>query len=209
MSADGGLDVARAGLWLKRRVRVAFVLSSVVPLLVVLVVVLPTLQSGILQVLVVLTIVGMLAGAWVIWDLGRLIGRMGALTVEQQAAEINTFASRLDAAFKEVESTNARLKVRDSTVNAFAQILMQSAPSISDVMARYDSSRFAVLLVGAPRESALRFVERVRIAVAAENPRAEGTRLRVGIASLPEDGAGAERLISAAEAVFRRGLPAD
>jgi GGDEF domain-containing protein len=32
------------------------------------------------------------------------------LTIEQQAAEINTFATRLDAAYKELESTNARLK---------------------------------------------------------------------------------------------------
>ena len=31
-------------------------------------------------------------------------------TIEQQAAEINTFATRLDAAYKELESTNARLK---------------------------------------------------------------------------------------------------
>jgi hypothetical protein len=112
-------------------VRVAFVVSSVVPLLVVLVVVLPTHQSGILQVLVVLTIVGMLAGAWVIW-------------------EINTFASRLDAAFKELESTNARLKVTEFE---------------DDITGLYNR----------------RFLLR---------------RL-------------AERLISAAEAVLRRGLPAD
>jgi diguanylate cyclase (GGDEF)-like protein len=31
-------------------------------------------------------------------------------TIEQQAAEINSFATRLDAAYKELESTNARLK---------------------------------------------------------------------------------------------------
>ena len=32
------------------------------------------------------------------------------MTIEQQAAEINSFATRLDAAYKELESTNARLK---------------------------------------------------------------------------------------------------
>ena len=32
------------------------------------------------------------------------------VTIEQQATEINTFATRLDAAYKELESTNARLK---------------------------------------------------------------------------------------------------
>jgi diguanylate cyclase (GGDEF)-like protein len=31
-------------------------------------------------------------------------------TIEQQALEINTYATRLDAAYKELESTNARLK---------------------------------------------------------------------------------------------------
>jgi diguanylate cyclase (GGDEF)-like protein len=289
MSADNGIDVARAGPRLKRRVLVALVLSSGVPVLVLLVVVLPTLSTGISQMLIVLTIVGLMAGAWVIWDLGRILARIGALmgsdstltgvgqrqdevgtlmtsfnkmlvTIEQQATEINTFAARLDAAYKELEATNARLKeaavkddttplynrrfllsrleeesrfrrplalvllepdelrvvadktgstVYDAAVNAFAQILMQSAPSTSDVMARYDGSRFAVLLVGAPRESALRFVELVRNAVAAEHTRAERTRLRVGIASLPEDGADTEQLISAAEVAFRRGVPAD
>jgi diguanylate cyclase (GGDEF)-like protein len=112
---------------------------------VVLVLVMPTLgpgetlKFGVLQMLVVFTVLGMLAGAWVIWDLGRIMARMGSLlasesalsgferrqdevgtlmtsfnkmlvTIEQQAAEINTFATRLDAAYKELESTNARLK---------------------------------------------------------------------------------------------------
>src|SRR5687767_8932559 len=38
-----------------------------------------------------------------------LISKMLA-TIEQQAAEVNSFANRLDAAYKELESTNARLK---------------------------------------------------------------------------------------------------
>jgi diguanylate cyclase (GGDEF)-like protein len=78
------------------------------------------------------------AGSWLIWDLGRTIAGMadamesqgfkalpqrhdevGALmesfgrllrTVEQQASEITAFASKLDAAYKELESTNLRLK---------------------------------------------------------------------------------------------------
>ena len=149
MSGESGTDVARAGQRIKRKVLVALVLSSVVPILVlafvVLVLLLPTLgpgetlKFGVLQMLVVFTVLGMLAGAWVIWDLGRIVARMGALlasegalpgierrqdevgtlmtsfnkmlgTIEQQAAEINTFATRLDAAYKELESTNARLK---------------------------------------------------------------------------------------------------
>ena len=149
MSGQLSTDVARAGQRIKSKVLVALVLSSVVPILVlafvVLVLVLPTLgpgdtlKFGVLQMLVIFTVIGMLAGAWVIWDLGRILARMGSLmasesalsgferrqdevgtimtyfnkmlvTIEQQAAEINTFATRLDAAYKELESTNARLK---------------------------------------------------------------------------------------------------
>jgi diguanylate cyclase (GGDEF)-like protein len=149
MSGESGIDVARAGQRIKSKVLVALVLSSVVPILVlafvVLVLVLPTLgpgetlKFGVLQMLVVFTVIGMLAGAWVIWDLGRILARIGALmgsegalsgfeerhdeagTVvtsvtqmkvifEQQAAELNTYETRLDAAYKELESTNARLK---------------------------------------------------------------------------------------------------
>jgi diguanylate cyclase (GGDEF)-like protein len=149
MQSEGATDVARAGQRIRNKVLVALTLSSVVPILVlafvVMVMVFPTLgpgetvKFGGLQLLVLFTLVGMLAGAYVIWDLGRIIARMGAvmasetamsgferrrdevgtlmasfnkmlLTIEQQAAEINTFATRLDAAYKELESTNARLK---------------------------------------------------------------------------------------------------
>ena len=149
MQSEGATDVARAGQRIRNKVLVALTLSSVVPILVlafvVMVLVFPTLgpgetvKFGGLQLLVLFTLVGMLAGAYVIWDLGRIIARMGAVmasetamsgferrrdevgtimssfnkmvvTIEQQAAEINTFATRLDAAYKELESTNARLK---------------------------------------------------------------------------------------------------
>ena len=133
---------------LKRKVIVAISLSGVLPLLVlayvVYVYVVPRLGHGdplhlfAVQALIICTMLAMIAGAWVIWDLGRTIAGMadamenqgfkpmpqrkdevGALmdsfgnllsTVEQQAAEINAFASKLDAAYKELESTNLRLK---------------------------------------------------------------------------------------------------
>src|SRR5262245_21385750 len=149
MQSEGATDVARAGQRIRNKVLVALTLSSVVPILVlafvVMVLVFPTIgpgetvKFGGLQLLVLFTLVGKLAGAYVIWDLGRILARMGAvmasetamsgferrrdevgtlmasfnkmlLTIEQQAAEINTFATRLDAAYKELESTNARLK---------------------------------------------------------------------------------------------------
>ena len=45
-------------------------------------------------------------------EVGTLVGSFTSMltTIEQQAAEINNFADRLDAAYKELETTNARLK---------------------------------------------------------------------------------------------------
>jgi diguanylate cyclase (GGDEF)-like protein len=149
MPGESATDVARAGQRIQKRVLAALVLASVLPLLVlafvVLVLLLPTLgpdetlKFAGLQVLLLFTLIGMAAGVWVIWDLARVVARLGTLlagegaaavverrqddvggfmasfgrmatTLEQQAAEINTFATRLDAAYKELESTNARLK---------------------------------------------------------------------------------------------------
>jgi len=303
MQSEGATDVARAGQRIRNKVHVALTLSSVVPILVlafvVMVLVFPTLgpgetvKFGGLQLLVLFTLVGMLAGAYVIWDLGRIFARMGAvmasetamsgferrrdevgtimssfnkmlLTIEQQAAEINTFATRLDAAYKEMESTNARLKetsfkddvtplynrrfvllrleeeigrwsrfsqpcslvllepeglrvvadtagraAHDEALVTFAQVLMTSARSIVGVMARYDGNRFAVLLVGTHREGALRFVQVVRNAVASHYPHSDEILLRIGVASMPEGGADAFELMSAADTALRRSLPVD
>ena len=149
MPPDSTPDVAHAGLRLKKRILVALTLASVVPVLVlafvVLVLMLPTLtpaesvKFGALQLLVLFTVVGMLAGGYLLWDIGRSMARLAAdaardtplpgserrrddvgtliaafnrmrATIEQQALEINTYATRLDAAYKELESTNARLK---------------------------------------------------------------------------------------------------
>src|SRR5713101_1008882 len=90
--------------------------------------------------LLVFTGLLMAAGGFVIWDLGRTVRRtaetvaatsriesavaektdqigmlMGSFsrvlgTIETQTVEINQFASRLDAAYRELQSTNARLK---------------------------------------------------------------------------------------------------
>jgi diguanylate cyclase (GGDEF)-like protein len=149
MPPDSTPDVAHAGLRLKKRILVALTLASVVPVLVlafvVVVLMLPTLtpaesvKFGALQLLVLFTVVGMLAGGYLLWDIGRSMARLAAdaardtplpgserrrddvgtliaafnrmrATIEQQALEINTYATRLDAAYKELESTNARLK---------------------------------------------------------------------------------------------------
>jgi diguanylate cyclase (GGDEF)-like protein len=145
---DGAPQLAQVGRRLKQKVQLAIALSGILPLLVLAYVVqgyvLPGLREGdsnrifALQGLIIFTMLGMIAGAYVIWDLGRTVAAMadamasnrfeglghradevGTLmqsfgqmlnTVEQQAVEINAFASRLDAAYKELESTNLRLK---------------------------------------------------------------------------------------------------
>jgi diguanylate cyclase (GGDEF)-like protein len=85
------------------------------------------------------TALAILVGGLMIWDVGRAMNGMARMlsdqsqldqlgqrqdeagtliqtvakmleTIEQQAAEINSFASRLDAAYKELEHTNIRLK---------------------------------------------------------------------------------------------------
>jgi diguanylate cyclase (GGDEF)-like protein len=92
-----------------------------------------------LQTLIFFTLFGMLIGAWVIWSMGRTVTGIAELmsrdpsfarlehktdevgtlmsnfskmfeTIEAQATEINSFATRLDAAYKELESTNSKLK---------------------------------------------------------------------------------------------------
>jgi diguanylate cyclase (GGDEF)-like protein len=92
-----------------------------------------------LHALLLFTGVAMVGGAYIIWDLGRAFAKIAELlarepklaelggrsdevgtlmrsfsnmlgTVEQQAIDINTFAMRLDAAYRELEATNAKLK---------------------------------------------------------------------------------------------------
>ncbi|HZO39177.1 MAG TPA: diguanylate cyclase [Methylomirabilota bacterium] len=92
-----------------------------------------------LHALLLFTGIAMVGGAYIIWDLGRAFAKIAELlarepklaelggrsdevgtlmrsfsnmlgTVEQQAIDINTFAMRLDAAYRELEATNAKLK---------------------------------------------------------------------------------------------------
>lgn len=149
MPSNASPDVGAAGRRLKQRVVLALSVSSVLPLLVLAYVVHRFVLSDIqslsdvnlfgLHGLIFFTLLAMVGGAWLIWDLGQTIGHMGELlseqpslgelgnrtdevgtlmksftgmlsTIEQQAVEINTFANRLDAAYKELEVTNTRLK---------------------------------------------------------------------------------------------------
>ncbi len=149
MPGAASSEVSHAGQRLRRRVLLALALSGVLPLTVLVYVshvyVLPAAnrvgpeQLLSLQVLLFFTLLAMVAGGYIIWDLGRTVAQIGRMladearlsnlehrkdevgtlmqsfskmleTIEQQAAEINSFAARLDAAYKELESTNARLQ---------------------------------------------------------------------------------------------------
>jgi diguanylate cyclase (GGDEF)-like protein len=149
MPSKASSDVGSAGRRLKQRVLLALFLASVLPLLVLAYLlhrfIFPDIDSlndvnflG-LQGLIFFTVLGMLAGAWLIWDFGGKVSQMAEMlseqpnlvdlgartdevgtlmksftnmlsTIEQQAIEINTFATRLDGAYKELEATNAKLK---------------------------------------------------------------------------------------------------
>jgi diguanylate cyclase (GGDEF)-like protein len=92
-----------------------------------------------IQTLIFFTMFGMIVGGFMIWSMGRTVTAMADLmakdpafstlesrtdevgslmsnfskmfeTIEHQANEINSFATRLDAAYKELESTNSKLK---------------------------------------------------------------------------------------------------
>jgi diguanylate cyclase (GGDEF)-like protein len=146
---DAPPDFDSLGRRLKQRLVLALCLSSGVPLIVLAYVVhryivpevasLSAMSVAALEGLVFFTVLAMVGGAWLIWDLGRTVRRVALLlaaqptliglgnktdevgtlmksftgmlaTIEQQAIEINTFASRLDAAYKELEVTNSKLK---------------------------------------------------------------------------------------------------
>ena len=153
-SSNTAPEMSQVGRRLKKKVQLAIILSGILPLLVLAYVVhdyvLPQLshvgdptRMFALQGLIICTMLAMIAGGWVIWDLGRSVAQMadamgsdatgnarlagigtrtdevGTLmqsfakmlgTVEQQAVEINAFASKLDAAYKDLEGTNLRLK---------------------------------------------------------------------------------------------------
>jgi len=145
---DGAPNLSNLGRRLKHKVHLAIALSGVLPLLVLAYVVHGYVLPGLgvndplkvfaLEALIICTMLAMIAGGYVIWDLGRIVAGMADAmetqrydvlthrtdevgtfmqsfsrmlsTVEHQAVEINVFASKLDAAYKELESTNLRLK---------------------------------------------------------------------------------------------------
>ena len=139
MSAADGIDVARAGQRIKTKVLVALVLSSVVPALVLVYLLLVLALPTFLQILLGLTITGMLTGAWIYWDLGRMVGRMGALMASERT--LSGFEQRPDeagtlmTAFNNASSEPAALS-RTSTAASAARRRQPRASSSSGRVTR-------------------------------------------------------------------------
>jgi diguanylate cyclase (GGDEF)-like protein len=117
---------------MRRRTTLAIALSSAIPLLVIVYLAQGALAAGpadlsravVLPVLLVGTVLCMVAGGYLVWDLGRaeagpagehvrqgdqvVEGMLG--TIEQQGAEIQDLTGRLDAAYHDLETANAKLK---------------------------------------------------------------------------------------------------
>lgn len=139
MPLPGSPDVPNAGQRIRRRVFVALTLASAIPVLMLAWVVLGAVRPTVLSyALVAASLLTMTGGAYIIWDLGTAMARMAQMAasgpelsglprrgdvstvmqsfgsmlqrIEQQQAEITSYAARLDAAYKELESTHARLK---------------------------------------------------------------------------------------------------
>src|SRR6266516_4304638 len=118
-------DVAFAGQRLRRKVLLALALSAVVPLLILAYVthgyVLPgldptdTTRFYALQLLMLFTMLAMVSGGYIIWDLGRTIARLAEMfgddgrmaKLEHRKDEVGTL---MQSFAKMLESTNARLK---------------------------------------------------------------------------------------------------
>src|SRR5438046_10406018 len=94
MPGDGSQDLVVAGRRLRKKLVVALTLSSAVPLLVLAYVVrafvLPSRAAGAslvfggVQALVAFTVIGMIAGAYIIWYVGRTVARIAAMLASER-----------------------------------------------------------------------------------------------------------------------------
>ncbi len=99
-------------------------------------------------------------------------------------------------------------QVGDEILRRIAVILQDDSSEArsrqSDIVARYSGEEFVVLLPETPKQGALVKAQRLADAVAAsEMPGGRRMSLSIGVASLPDDAADAESLLTAAEAAVR------
>src|SRR3989442_4053088 len=113
MSSESSGNVTSAGRLLKRKVLLALTLSSLIPLLVLAYVVHRYVQPGpdpmqvarfyALQALILFTVLGMIGGAYIIWDLGRDFARMAEfLSTEPKLAGMGNRSDEAGTPMKSV-----------------------------------------------------------------------------------------------------------
>src|SRR5256885_15524 len=198
MSRESG-DIASTGRLLRRKVLLALTLSSLIPLLVLAYVVYryvwPDLHPADiakfygLHALFLSTVLAMVGGAYIIWDLGRAFARIAELlSREPKLAELG---GRSD----ESDPPDAHQTLRD-----VGQILMKHSRGIN-VVSAHGGDEFAVLLVETSKTGARLYADRIR-QVVATFPYSHGKRVTAsfGVASLPDDEAStSEELFRAAD----------
>ena len=85
------------------------------------------------------------------------------------------------------------------------QVLRQVARTLAlgvrrtDLAARYGGEEFVVLLPGSPKEDAVQVAEKLRAAILDLEPAGMSATISIGVATLPDDAASAERLLDAAD----------
>src|SRR5438477_559764 len=175
-------NLTNLGRRLKHKVHLAITLAGVLPLLVLAYVVhsyvLPSLGAGdplrifALHGLIICTMLAMIAGGYVIWDLGRSVATMADAMACQHY----------------------------DTLRDIAQILQKHSRGIN-VISRYGGDEFAVLLVETSKAGARLYAERIRQVIGAF-PFSHGKQVTasLGVASVPDDEAAtAEDLFRAAD----------
>src|SRR2546430_2227340 len=201
MATDASLDVTVVGRRLRRRVLLALGLFGVLPVLVLAYAVHRYFfadvrsLSGInlfgLQGLVFFTLLAMVGGAWILWDIGRAVSRMGEFLSQQP--NVTALGARTD-------EVGALMKSFTSMLTTIAQILMKHSRGIN-VVSRYGGDEFAILLVETSKAGARLYADRIR-QVVATFPFSHGKSITAsfGVASLPDDeAANSEDLFRAAD----------
>lgn len=95
-------------------------------------------------------------------------------------------------------------QVGDEILAAIAQVLQEVDVRSSDIVARYSGEEFVLLLPETGKQGALTKAAKLRDAIAnADLPGGRKMSITVGVASLPDDAADPESLLTAAEAAVR------
>lgn len=215
----------------RTRVMIALGLTTVIPMLILFyvhlmhIVGLPAQQRGYLPLLTASTVVLMLAGSIVIWDLSREADRANkrwrelSLTDEMTGVYNRRYCDvRLREEIARADRHGHPLCLVLLDVDHFKEIndrhghdagdevlreichLVQAQSRVDTALCRYGGDEFAVLLPETPWTGALVYADRIRTAVArAPFPHGEPVTVSVGLGAFPDDAANADGLFKAAD----------